>query len=181
MSVLFLAAIPSTIHAQKMTKIKGTIIDADSKEPLPFVTVALMGKNIGTVTDYDGYFSIETQWASDSIIASFLGYGEVKKGITLGKTQVIDFELSSTSISLNEVIIVSKKKRYKNKNNPAVELIKKVIKNKNTNRKEGLSYYEYDKYEKVEFDLNNINDKFRKKKAFNQFQFVFDYVDTSSF
>ena len=179
-SILFLAVVPSTGHAQKMTKIKGVVIDANTKEPLPFVTIALVGKSIGTFTDYNGYFSIETLWASDSIIASFLGYSEVIKPVTIGgKTQVIDFELSSTSISLNEVTIVSTKKRYRNKNNLAVGLIKKVIENKNTNRKEGLSFYEYNKYEKVEFDLNNINDDFRKKKAFNQFQFIFDYVDTS--
>ena len=58
-------------------------------------------------------------------------------------------------------------------------MIKKVVKNKILNRKEYLDFYQYDKYEKIEFDINNITEKFRKKKVFSKFQFVFNYVDTA--
>ncbi len=175
-----LAVIPAKeSRAQKMTRVRGTVIDAGTKEPLPFVNIVFVGKNIGTTTDYNGKYSIETLWASDSLQASFLGYNSQTKKIIPEKNQVVNFELKSKSIDLNEVVISTKKKRYRNKGNPAVDLIKKVIKNKNLNRKESLDYYEYNKYEKVEFDLNNITEKFKSKKVFKKLQFVFNYVDTS--
>jgi len=57
--------------------------------------------------------------------------------------------------------------------------MRKVIANKGENSLGSNDYYELDKYEKVELDINNITDKFRNRKAFNKFQFIFDYVDTS--
>jgi len=167
------------VSAQQLTQVKGHVIDASTKEPLPFVNIVFEGKNIGTTTDYNGQFNITTQWASNRITASFLGYRKQTKFIEIGKRQVVNFELNPDSLNLEEVEIVSKRKRYRNKNNPAVELIKRVIKNKDRNRPEKLDYYKYDKYEKVEFDINNITEKFRKKKLFKKIQFIFNYVDTS--
>ncbi len=169
----------SNLYSQKMTRVRGTIVDAKTKAPLPFVNVIFVGKNMGTITDFKGKFTIETQWASDQLEASFLGYKKQYKKVTLGKNQVINFQLETDVVLLDEAVIVSKRVRYKNKNNPAVELIRKVVKNKNLNRKEHLDFFQYDKYEKVEFDLNNITEKFRKKKVFNKFQFIFNYIDTA--
>ena len=166
-------------YSQKTTRIRGVVTDSKTKEPLPFVNVILVGKSIGTITDYDGSYEIETQWASNKLKVSFVGYHSQTKTIEIGKSQYVNFQMEPEDVSLGEVLIKSKKKRYRNKNNPAVELIKKVIANKDKNRKEQLSFYEYDKYEKVEFDLNNITEKFRNKKAFKKFQFIFNYVDTS--
>jgi hypothetical protein len=177
-ALLFL--ISFSVDAQKLTKIRGKVIDSQTKEPLPFVSIVFVGKNIGTITDYNGKYTIETQWASNKLEASYLGYENQVKDVNTEKTQVINFQLETNTILLNEAVIVSKKQRYRNKNNPAVELIKKVVQNKYLNRKEHLDYYSYDKYEKIEFDLNNITDKFRKKKVFKKFQFIFDYVDTAN-
>jgi hypothetical protein len=175
--LMLIPALP--VHAQQLTQVKGYVIDASTKEPLPFVNIVFEGKNIGATTDYNGQYSIATQWASNRITASFLGYRKQTKLVETGKRQVINFELTPDSLNLEEVEIVSKRKRYRNKNNPAVELIKRVVKNKDNNRLEKLNYYTYDKYEKVEFDINNITEKFRKKKIFKKIQFIFSYVDTS--
>lgn len=166
-------------EAQKMIKIRGKVIDAKTKEPLPFVHVFFVGKNIGATTDFDGEYNISTQWASDKIEASFIGYHKLIKSVSKSKYQTIDFELKAEDYSLNEITVKAKKKRYRNKNNPAVAIIRKTIKNKKNNRKESLSYYEYEKYEKIEFDLNNITEKFQKRRAFKKFQFIFDHIDTS--
>ncbi len=175
--LMLLSVLP--VSAQQLTQVRGRVMDASTKEPLPFVNIVFEGKNIGTTTDYNGQFSITTQWASNRITASFLGYSKQTKPVEIGKRQTINFELKPDSLNLEEVEIVSKRKRYRNKNNPAVELIKRVIKNKENNRLEKLNYYTYDKYEKVEFDINNITEKFRKKKIFKKIQFIFSYVDTS--
>ncbi|MCF6241589.1 MAG: carboxypeptidase-like regulatory domain-containing protein, partial [Bacteroidales bacterium] len=159
LQILVLSVI--NIQAQKLTKIKGQVIDKSNGEPLPFVNVFFEGKNIGTVTDYDGNYELVTQWASGKLTASFIGYNTQTKVIQIGKSQVVNFELVSENVSLGEIVVTSKKKRYRNKNNPAVDLIKKVIAHKDKNRLESLDYYNYDKHEKIECDLNNITKKFQ--------------------
>ncbi len=169
----------SDLYGQKLTRIRGTVIDANTKQALPFVNIVFVGKNTGTITDFNGKYSIETQWPSSKMKVSFIGYKTQFKNIIKGKNQVINISLETNTIMLEEATVTSKKKRYKNKNNLAVELIRKVVKNKKLNRKEHLDYYNYAKYEKIEFDINNITEKFRKKKIFKDFQFIFNYVDTS--
>ena len=166
-------------YSQKTTRVRGKVVDAITKEPLPFVNVVFYGKNIGTVTDYNGAYELESQWASNRLQTSYIGYKEKIKEIVPGKTQVVNFELEGQHYNLDEVQITAKRKRYRNKNNPAVELIRKVIANKDSNRLQKLNFYEFDKYEKVEFDLNNINDEFRNRKSLKKFQYIFNYVDTS--
>lgn len=177
--VLFLFLVGTGVSAQEVTTISGKVIDAHTKEPLPFVNISFVNKNIGTTTDYDGKFSISTQWASNQLMASYIGYQVVVKEVQIGQKQKIQFELESYAIDLGEVVVTAKKKRYRNKNNPAVDLIRNIVKNKNLNRKEHLAYYQYDKYEKIQLDLNNITEKFKNKKIFNKTQFVFNYVDTA--
>ncbi|NPA68049.1 MAG: carboxypeptidase-like regulatory domain-containing protein [Chlorobi bacterium] len=175
---LFFISITNS-YSQKTTRIRGKVINAETKEPIPFANIVFVGKNIGTTTDYKGEYSLQTQWASNKVQAAYIGFKSSIKKITVGKNQTVNFQLQPENISIGEVVVKSKRKRYRNKNNPAVELIKKVIKNKDNNRKESLDFYEYEKYEKIEFDLNNITEKFRKKRVFKQYQFIFNYVDTS--
>ncbi|HFA47396.1 MAG TPA: carboxypeptidase-like regulatory domain-containing protein [Bacteroidetes bacterium] len=176
---LFLA---SNVFSQKMTTVKGTVIDAGTKEPLIFVNVAFTGTNIGTETDIDGKFQLDSKYASGSITLSYVGYKTQTIAIEKNTRQKITVKLVSNAIELKTATVTGKKrKRIKNKDNPAVAIMKKAIKNKGNNRIEGQSFYEYDKYEKVQFDLNNFNpEKMRKRRAFKKFQFIFDYVDTSA-
>ena len=166
---------------QQMTRVHGKVIDAKTKEPLPFVNVTFLNVNVGTTTDFDGKYLLETKWAADELQASFVGYTPLSKKIEKGVNQRLNFELQPTSINLETITVKARKKRYKNKDNPAVALIKKVIQNKSKNRKSALDYYEYEKYEKVGFDLNNFSEDFRDKSYMKSFQFVFeDYIDTST-
>lgn len=162
------------------TKIKGKVVD-ENNQPIPFVNINFINTNIGTITNFDGYFNMETKWATDSLSASFLGYDKSSKKVIKKRSQSINFKLKPTSINIRTVNIVETKRvRYKNKGNPAVDLIKKVIDHKEENHKHSLNYYEYDKYEKVQFDLNNFSEEITDKKIMKNFQFVFDsYVDTS--
>ena len=65
-----------TLHvdAQNLVKIKGKVIDGKTKEPLPFVNITFVGVTVGTTTDFDGNYVIETQWGSDSLEATYVGY-----------------------------------------------------------------------------------------------------------
>lgn len=170
----------SFLQAQKVTKVKGKVIDIDTKEALPFVNIGSLGTTVGTSTDFDGFYELESQWMTEKLIVSYVGYDSDTIDVVLGKRQTINVELKSTSTSLNEVTITAKKRRYRRRGNPAVDFVKRAIENKDKNRLEGQDYFEYKKYEKIELDINNITDKFRNRKIFNQFQFIFDNVDTSA-
>lgn len=178
---IFLCLISSFAFSQKMTKIKGTAILGDTKEPAMFANVAFVGSSLGTQTDIDGTFEFETKFATDSIQITYVGYETQTVAIKKGERQELNIVLSSSSVNLSEIVIVEKgTARYRRKNNPAVQLIKNVIKHKNDNRISAQDFYEFEKYEKVEFDLNNFDpEKMRKRRAFKKFQFLFDYVDTS--
>lgn len=175
LAVLFCSA----VFAQEKTKVKGVITDAQSGEPLPFVNVAFVGKNVGTTTDFDGKYQIDTKWGSDKVIASFMGYEPMEKAVVQGQNNTVDFALEPKQIKLDEVVVEGKG-RYKNKDNPAVALIKKVVENKENNRKEGFDQYEYDKYEKLQIDLNNLTEAFMNRKWLKKFAFMWEYVDTST-
>lgn len=169
-----------SINAQSLTRVKGVVIDADTKEPLPFVNISFKGANVGTTTDFDGNFYLETQWGTNTLQASFVGYKTLSKSVQLGKSQTINFSLKNEAITMDEVVIKADKKRYRNKDNPAVLLIKNVIEHKNDNRIESMKFYEYDKYEKIEIDLNNITDDFLEKGWLKKkFQIVLEHIDTS--
>jgi len=176
----FFCLISGNLLAQTTT-INGRITDRETKEALPFVNVGFPSQGIGTTADIDGYFTLTTNTPSDSLVASFIGYFMQKKGVVAGSTQTINFEMVNSETILQEVVVTAKKGRYRNRNNPAVELIKKVREHADQNRMKGADYLEYEKYEKIEFDLNNISQKFRDRKAFKNFQYVFEFVDTSQF
>ncbi len=155
-------------------------MDADTKEPLPFVNIAFLGTTIGVTTEMDGTYLIESKWASDNLQVSFVGYETQSIPIQLGVRQEVNVALAPTSIRISTIEVRAKRGGYTRKGNPAVELMKNVISHKGDNRMEALDFYEYDKYEKVQFDINNFDpEKLRKRKAFKKFQFLFEYVDTS--
>src|SRR5690606_3962140 len=63
--------------------------------------------------------------------------------------------------------------------NPAFEILRRVVRNKPVNNREKLAAYEYQAYNKVEFDLNNITEEFTQKKLFQPFAFIFDNIDST--
>ncbi|TNF30466.1 MAG: carboxypeptidase-like regulatory domain-containing protein, partial [Bacteroidetes bacterium] len=168
----------SVALGQEKTKVKGTITDAQTGEPLPFVNVSFVGKAVGTTTDFNGKYQMDTKWGSDKIQASFMGYEVMEKSVVQGQNNTIDFALQPKQIKLEEVVIQGKG-RYRNKENPAVALIQKVVDHRDQNRKEGFDHYQFDKYEKLQIDLNNITEKFMERKMFKKFEFMWQYVDTS--
>ena len=182
--LLFLLSCSLSVKGQQrdpdFTRIRGFVVDASTGVALPFVNITFEGTTVGTTSDLNGRFLLETKKPPNNRLkASYVGYETKVKIIKLGKIQRINFRLRSEHVELKEVVVKAKRLRYRNKNNPAVDIIRKVIENKKNNRKEDLDFYEYDKYEKIEFDLNNITDKFKQRKYMKNFQMVFDYLDSS--
>ncbi len=168
-SLLALLFISSGLLAQE-TIVQGKVTDAASGDPLPFVNVFFKGTTIGTTTDFDGNFLIKTSNATDSIIASYVGYKAKSKAVKRGLKQVINFQLIEELIGLQEVIVYAGE-------NPAFDILRNVVRNKNNNDKRKLTAYEYDTYTKIEVDVDNISDKFRAMKIVKKITQVLDSIE----
>ncbi|HEX2936136.1 MAG TPA: DUF5686 family protein, partial [Bacteroidales bacterium] len=107
------------------------------------------------------------------------GYKTEIRNIQVGKNQYLEVKLMPDVKNIDEVVVKPSKKRYKNRKNPAVELMEHVIDNKDKNSYSDLDYLAYEKYEKIELGVSNIDSSFKKKRIFKKFQFVFENVDTS--
>lgn len=180
LSVLLFQASPECYSlTQEKTIIRGIVTDASTGEPVPYVSVLLKGTSVGTLTDAAGKYLIETAVKATEIRYSFIGYDPVTRKINPGTTQTIDIRLSLTSITLDEVTVKPGKREYRNRNNPAVELIENVISHKSTNRPESFDFLQYEKYEKIQLALSNISEEFKKAPVFRKYSFIFDNTDTT--
>lgn len=159
------------------TTVSGTVKDASTGEALPFVKIYFQGTKIATSTDFEGKYKLESYYASDSLIAHLVGYGKVTKFVEKDKTQTINFELADAVSDLGPLVVTGNKKDKRD--DPAWELWKNVQKYKKINDREKLEAYQYETYNKVEFDLNNLTEKFTNRKVFKPFDFIFDNVDST--
>lgn len=164
----------------QLVKIKGMVSDSLTGEPIPFANVVFQGKNIGTTTDIDGKYVLESEWGSNYLIFSSLGYGKKTAKIPTGNNITINIKLASTSQELKAFEVKSKKQRYRNKENPAVILIRNVLAHRDENRGKTFEYFEYEKYVKRQYDLNNFNEKLFTTRGMEGFKVLRDYVDTSA-
>ncbi len=178
-TIFIFTLLPIVLFAQQVTKIMGNVKDAQTKEALPFVNIYLKGTKAGTISDINGNYKIETKEKSDSLIISFVGYERLAKKIQIGRFQTINIELKPSAIALKEITVTTKKRKH-NKDTLALELLDKIWEHKKENDIDKLDYYEYETYNKVQFDLNNLSDDFLNKKIMKNFQFVKNYIDTST-
>jgi hypothetical protein len=176
--ILFSSA--SSLFAQN-TIITGVVTDAGNKQTLPYVVVAFTGTTTGVATDNNGKYRLTTtNQQYKQIKISFLGYKDAFLAVEPGKEQVINVKLFPASKQLNEVVIKSgKKPKYRNKDNPAVELIRKVIENKEKNRPEAYNYVEYREYDKMMFGFINVSAQFSDRKFFKKYKFIIDNRDST--
>ena len=173
--LVFLFSI-SSLTAQK-TVVRGKVTDEKTKETMPYVNVQFDGTNVGVTSDIEGNFYFDTKLPVSKIRVTYVSYKTFILSIKAGEINEISIKLQPITNDLDEVIVRSGK--YRNRGNAAVELIQKVIDHKDKNRKENLPYLSYRKYEKVEFAVNNITDKFRKGFIGRKMPFIFDNVDTN--
>jgi hypothetical protein len=158
--------------AQTM-KISGRIIDEESGEPVPFANVILKSSLTGTQADSTGKFKITITGRRDTLLISALGYAADTVSVSPLTDHQLTIPLTPGAFNLSEVSV-------KMGENPAFEILRRVIANKPFNDPEEKDAYEYEVYHKVEFDLNNFTDNIRRNIFLRSFGFIFDNTDTTS-
>ncbi|GLB48381.1 carboxypeptidase-like regulatory domain-containing protein [Neptunitalea lumnitzerae] len=101
--LLFLVVTIASVNAQAI--VTGYVYDHTTKEPMQGVTVYFDGTSIGTVTNKEGYFELETEkQVTASLIVSYIGYESVHINNPYAYKD-IKFYLKETSFALDEVVL----------------------------------------------------------------------------
>lgn len=162
--------------AFSQTKVSGIVLD-DAKQPVSYATVAFKNSAEGVIADENGKFYLESKKTYTTLAVSFVGYKD--KEITLTGEHNYDLKIVlENSNEIAEVKIYGGK--TSKKNNPAIDILRKIWERKKKNGLRQFNHYQYDKYEKIEFDINSIDSSFMKRKIFNKVEFIFKHVDTSA-
>lgn len=171
--ILFVLITAPSISWSQKTKVFGTVTDGLTGEVLPFVKVRFLNSKIGTTTDSIGNYELDTYYATDTLMYYYMGYITVKREVLKDQEQRIDVALPVARADFEEVVVQAPDEW------PSVTLHKKVIANKDINNKEKLESYEYEVYNKVQVDVNNIGDKFKDRDLVKRLDLVMDYLDSS--
>ena len=168
----------SVVNAQH-TEVKGMVTDSITGEGLPYAAVILKGTTIGGATDGDGNFVFSIPDAPAVLQISYLGYDSKELQIApKGKTIELYVRLAPSGITLNEVTVKPKREKYRKKDNPAVEFVRRLIDMRKENNPRDHDYYSYDHYEKMFFAKNDYTPKPKKTGKTGKFDFLGEFVDT---
>ena len=168
----------STLQLMAQQKITGRVIDEDGFA-VSYASVQYRGHKIAVSSDSQGKFSIEKHpgWV---LTVSALSY----KSQTISVNEKMDFievKLKDDSHKLNEVVVKTKRGKYSRKDNPAVELMRRVIAAKKKTDLGNHDYYQYDKYQKITLALNDLKKEQLEGKFFSKRQYLLDQVETSPY
>lgn len=153
-------------------------MDVTNKQPIGYATVAVIGGTSAASTDDNGNFSLKVDPRFSKIRFSYVGYESQDLSITSDQYQEMNVYLVPEENTIETITVKSpRRSKYSNKNNPAVELIRKVIEHKDENRIEAYDYAEYQQYEKISLGLSNLSEKFKNRKIFKNYQFLFEKED----
>ena len=172
--VLLLLTVLMPVRAQQIT---GQITDAQTGESIPFASVQYKGHSIGVASDIDGHYQIARHngWA---ITFSAVGYVSQTVMVNTVVKSPNNIKLKPDNTMLKEVTVKSKRERYSRKNNPAVEMMKKVIAAKKKTDLDNHDFYQYNKYQKLTLAINEITPELLDSPKYKKKQWLIDQVET---
>lgn len=171
--LFLLLLITTSIFAQ--TKVGGKVID-ELNQPVSFANVIFKNSKEGVITDENGDFYFESKENYSTLVISFIGYEPTEISLKPGLNSNLKIVLKE-GVTLKDVVVYSGK--TSKKNNPAIDILRKIWERRRKNGLKMFDQYQYDKYEKVEFDMNSIDSAFMANKVFKGLEFVFEQMDTS--
>lgn len=171
--LLILSLLLCSLSFGQKTIVKGTITDGDTGEPLPFVKVQFLDSKIGTFSDSVGGYYLETYYATDTMYVSFSGYLPQKIPIQKDVAQDINIKLEVPKTDMDAITVKAPNER------PSDVLHRRMVQNKPVNNKEKLRSYEYEVYNKVQLDVNNIGEKFQERDIVKRMELITDYLDSA--
>lgn len=189
--LLWALLVPFPLFAQDNScSISGIIVDEQNGETLPFAQIYFIkstsdkgsiSSGIGTTSDMDGAFSIGNHQGYTTLCIQMMGYKT--ELVTLKKGQHrkdVTIKLTPDVYGLQDIVVTPKhrKREYRRKGNPAVELIKEVIAHRDSASVRTEPFYTAETYNRMSFSVDNFNIDFTKP-FWKNFSFVEKYIDTT--
>ena len=159
--------------------IRGKIFDSDTRDPLQNVSVTVKSSKLGVLTDAEGNFTIILDRGNHELIFSYTGYRTEKREVSREQSHDISIFLSKSYTELEDVYVNAKRRKYSNKNNPAVELIRQVIAHKSINNPEAISYSSSEQYEKIRMCTDGPWGTLTSNFALKKLHFFFENTDST--
>jgi hypothetical protein len=128
--LIILLSFLSTNTFSQITKVTGKVVDANTREALPFVNIIFKGTNVGTTTDVEGFYTISTPLKVDSMYLSYIGYTKAAKAVKRGVTQQINIAMSQ-GVELKAIEV-------RPGENPAYRILRQIIAHKDKNNRQNL-------------------------------------------
>ena len=175
--ILLIYAISAGAQIAKY-RIHGDITDSSNGEKLPYISIRIRNTTFGCSSDNNGNFSFMVPEVKDTLIVSSIGYKEMRIPLNAKTKFPLHVKLAPDMYELSEITIKPKREKYSKKNNPAVELARRLIEHRDANSPKNRAFYSRDRHEKLNVALNNFSSS--KESHFGKdFAFLDQYIDTS--
>ena len=164
-----------TLHAQQ---IKGIVTDEETGDSIPYASVVYKGHKVAVVSGTSGRYSIVRHdgW---TLTFSAVGYKSRTVHVNNKVGNKLDIALKPDKKLLGEVTVKAKRSRYSRRNNPAVELMRRVVAAKKRTDLSLNDYYQYNKYEKITLSFNDLKPEQLEQSFFKKHPWLVEQVETS--
>ena len=177
--LVFFFLAPLVSIAQEI-EVSGVVRDSVTRETLPYVTIYLKNTTKGTATDIYGKFTLVVK-EKGTLVFSMMGYKDFKLNVTPnGGKKYVKVNMTPEFEQLDEVVIKPKRQKYKNKNNPAVDLVREMIEKRDVASPRNHDYYNVDYYQKIMYAWNEFEEH-KHNGLSRKFGFLYDHTDTSRY
>ena len=156
--------------------VEGVVTDASMGDPLPMVHVYYADdKSTLVQTDINGRYRIRAR--AGMLVFSMMGFDTQMVEVEAKGRQRLNVKMRESASALREVEVVKKRKKYVRKNNPAVELMRRVIAAKSATDLRQRDFLSYRKYEKMTFSVNEVTDQILRDDHFRRLPFLKEHVE----
>ena len=176
MLVLALTALAAAGQHVAVTQITGLVRDSLTHEGIARASISLVGTSEGTLATDNGGFAINSRASFNKLRVSAMGYRTKVVNIKAGQGSVILIDLSPTGVQLDEVVVNKGKEKYSKKNNPAVEMIKRLRAKRDDNDPRRYPHYGYTQYERMMIGFGDLDGLMSKPE---EQKWIDEYADTS--
>ena len=173
--MLAVACLPLT--AQNIT---GVIVDDNTGDSIPHASALYKGHHVMVSSDERGRFSI-VRHSGWYLTFSAVGYKPLRVLIGKNSPNFMRITLKPEVNQLQSVTVKAKRSRYSRKDNPAVELMRRVIAAKKKTDLSNHDFYQYNKYQKMTLALNDIKPSDLTSDLFKKRQWLIDQVEPCSY
>ena len=161
------------IMAQKLT---GVIVDDDDGECIPYASAVYRGNHVMVSSNGEGQFSIDRHngW---KLTFSAVGYQPLTVEISANTKSPMRIALKPEKTQLQNVTVRGRRNRYSRKDNPAVELMRRVIAAKKKTNLNNHDFYQYNKYQKLTLAFNDLSPQDLENGIFGKKQWALDQME----